>query len=327
MCAAGSSRRGGAFTLIELLVVIAIISLLVAMLMPSLREAKMLAKQSICLANQRNIISSLVVYGNDFDDQVLPPSPAPWWNAAQTFICWQGYPVGIAGDHWGPSWIHFGKLYETRVIPSPKALFCPANDKYPHVYPAGWGDLTMWPEDDDSGWNIHPLQKKPCGYLYGVFGQNNFASGLTMPQLKLSEMHSRALVTDIFVGHRWKGQELPIWPHKGGLCAAYGDGSASFFRVSDAMIDEAAMVSTWDNAYGDHYTFCMFKLLSGDARYIDAFSGPAVALARGSGRRRTLRRRGPGGVFFAPRLAGVAAGAHNVLGAIGAHVASKEPHG
>jgi len=266
-------RRG--FTLIELLVVIAIIAMLVAMLMPSLRSAKELARRAVCLCNQRHIVQSLMLYANDYDEQ-LPPSPKRWWNAAQTWICWQGYPLGYAGDHWGPGWVHLGKLYEMRLIPDPKPLFCPSLTRFPHVYPEGWGDLTMDPTDDHSGWNhthhsYADRQKKPCGYMYAVFGQLNIAPDMIMPDLSLTEMQDQALVTDMFVGHWHKGQELPIWPHKGGIHAAYGDGSARFTEVSDDLIDLATEVCYWDNVPQDYLTFCMFRMLSGEPQYMNAF--------------------------------------------------------
>lgn len=61
-------RRGNGFTLIELLVVVAIISLLVTILLPSLKRARELAYQSVCGANLRNIGAGVAVYLSDHDD-------------------------------------------------------------------------------------------------------------------------------------------------------------------------------------------------------------------------------------------------------------------
>ena len=81
MSPVSSGRRGrpAGFTLIELLVVIAIISLLVSILLPSLRSAKDLAKRAVCASNLNNIGRGIAQYGNEYDGR-LPM----WWthNAA-----------------------------------------------------------------------------------------------------------------------------------------------------------------------------------------------------------------------------------------------------
>ena len=59
-------RRG--FTLIELLVVIAIIALLVSLLMPSLKEARALAKWSICQAHLKQVGTAMLTYVPDNED-------------------------------------------------------------------------------------------------------------------------------------------------------------------------------------------------------------------------------------------------------------------
>jgi len=73
----GRMQRGAgispaqAFTLIELLVVVAIISLLIAVLLPSLSRAKGQARRTVCQANMRSIGHGVAFYLND-NNGVLP---------------------------------------------------------------------------------------------------------------------------------------------------------------------------------------------------------------------------------------------------------------
>ena len=60
-----------AFTLIELLVVIAIIAILMAIIMPSLRAARELARGVNCMANQRSLILAYTMYANGHDGRLV----------------------------------------------------------------------------------------------------------------------------------------------------------------------------------------------------------------------------------------------------------------
>jgi len=62
------------FTLIELLVVIAIIAILAAMLMPALQQARLAGKSSSCLNNIRQLGNSIMNYGVDHKDIIVPVS-------------------------------------------------------------------------------------------------------------------------------------------------------------------------------------------------------------------------------------------------------------
>ena len=78
-------RRPKGFTLIELLVVIAIISLLVSILLPSLMQAKELAKSVLCASNLRGTGFGFVFYAEDYEgfapaawDPDLEPGASTW---------------------------------------------------------------------------------------------------------------------------------------------------------------------------------------------------------------------------------------------------------
>ena len=60
--------KRSAFTLIELLVVVAIISLLVSILLPSLSQAKELARRAVCAINLRAIGLAVHQYADDYDE-------------------------------------------------------------------------------------------------------------------------------------------------------------------------------------------------------------------------------------------------------------------
>ncbi len=68
-------RRGAGFTLIELLVVVAIITVLMGILLPSLKGAREQARRSVCLTNLKQISSSAFIYEQSWGTLPGPSLP------------------------------------------------------------------------------------------------------------------------------------------------------------------------------------------------------------------------------------------------------------
>jgi len=75
------SRDGRGFTLIELLVVIAVIALLVSILVPSLKKAKDLAENVICISNCKTVGTAFVMYAADYNQHYVQGGDPLDWNA------------------------------------------------------------------------------------------------------------------------------------------------------------------------------------------------------------------------------------------------------
>jgi prepilin-type N-terminal cleavage/methylation domain-containing protein len=109
------------FSLVELLVVISVIALLVGLLLPALRGGREAARTTVCLSNQRSLVSAWALYANSHAGRTLPladqPDPSQivyWWGAA----LWQSGTVDHARGSIAP-------YLETR--PGERSVFeCPA---------------------------------------------------------------------------------------------------------------------------------------------------------------------------------------------------------
>lgn len=136
--------RTGAFTLVELLVVIAVIAVLAAMLLPALGRARLAARQTVCVNNQRQLGIATALYWQDNHDAAFK-----YRGAAED-----------DGDIWWFGWLQRGAEGDRRLDPSKGALWpylqgrgialCPAFDftgpRYkPKANGASWG----------YGYNLH----------------------------------------------------------------------------------------------------------------------------------------------------------------------------
>jgi len=94
-----------AFTLIELMVVIAIIAVLMSVLMPTLRQARELARRAVCASTLRGFGPAFKLYADDNEGYL----PTPFYG-------------GISVIRWGQA-VNHGHLYP--YVDGARAFFCP----------------------------------------------------------------------------------------------------------------------------------------------------------------------------------------------------------
>jgi prepilin-type N-terminal cleavage/methylation domain-containing protein len=156
---AAKKRKVRGFTLIELLVVIAIISLLVSILLPSLRQAKEQAKAIVCQSNMKGIYSGICLYVEDWDGRLMKSidtrmvddeEVTVFWNQCLTFFEESCFPSGQT--YWSAPvrYIEQGEIYKCPSA-EPDAEAAKAAREWP------WGySMARWEYD-----------------IYGCYGLNN----------------------------------------------------------------------------------------------------------------------------------------------------------
>lgn len=119
-------RRAG-FTLIELLVVIAILSLLIAILLPVLNQAKLQANRAACAGNLRQVGMAIHMYAEDFDD-TIPYGPEGRPVTGSNFYTVTGNITSLLSLEDGAP-VGLGLLLEDYLSHQPTVLFCPGADQ------------------------------------------------------------------------------------------------------------------------------------------------------------------------------------------------------
>lgn len=116
------------FTLVELLIVIAIVMILIAMLMPALKNSRESARQLMCLSNQKQCMLAEISYAGDYNGAIFK------------FLYLVTPTKGIA---WCESITGGNIAYEAPVyLSSKKTLVCPAYA--PNSFDEANQLLTRW---------------------------------------------------------------------------------------------------------------------------------------------------------------------------------------
>ncbi len=226
-----------AFTLVELLVVIAIISLLIAILVPTLQGARQLALSAYCRSNLNALAKSVAIYSdfsngymmvyrhafvtvNNKDYIIAPEQPS------KTSIAFVSSPLNPATGLLSAA-RNYGLVYAAGIITKPEMFYCPAPirderakfNSYPKPWGAHLGSGSQWIR---------------CGYMWNPWvtvleGDDASNNLCTYDDGLLLERHpqGRFLVSDLawstdVSGHAWGG--MHHWN------AGFADGHAESFQ-------------------------------------------------------------------------------------------------
>jgi len=138
---------GSGFTLVELLVVIAIISILAAMLLPALAQAKEKARSVSCLNNLKQMGTALVLYAGDHNDFLVPAE----YDLRNGAPFQEGWPTILYRLKYVPA--HTSSTFYN-LTPGNSVFRCPSG--LPQIYrfnPSSRDDpegATAWPYPSDS---------------------------------------------------------------------------------------------------------------------------------------------------------------------------------
>ncbi|MBI1368019.1 MAG: prepilin-type N-terminal cleavage/methylation domain-containing protein [Planctomycetes bacterium] len=250
-----------AFTLIELLVVVSIIALLIAILLPSLSQARKDAKSLVCATHLRQLGVALASYSVEYRDHIFPYYKSGGISTG-----------GLPYDHF---WMHVISPY---IGDDDRVLLCPeAPVDYEHqwdyttdtVHPySGWGTVSVaWGAPDTGGgfikgfdgsytWNAWMHGGRNYGITDGASPASDAAdykkhfNGLSKPKLTdLAPLWSDGMWVDNWFQNNKNGSitfpptrltganggagRICIDRHQGAINVVFADGSARRIELAD----------------------------------------------------------------------------------------------
>ncbi len=246
-----------AFTLIEVLVVVSIIALLVAVLLPSLKKARMQAKRTVCASNIKQIMTAIQMYASEYKGSI--PHSADKINASLTWTAWH-----VDKDVSSRSgWVHHGLLHGAHQLKDPAVFDCPAYSEYPHTFPEGWETFV----------SLNGYGKKATSYTYALNGQiDRYPPGVRIRARQEELKSHEALLVDVFLARSARSQRAGVWAHFAGVNVGYSDGSVQLKNVKPSIAQEAVKLYDQNNiGESDYFAYCFFEMLNGRRSRIEAF--------------------------------------------------------
>lgn len=226
-----------AFTLVELLVVISIIALLLAVLMPALGRARRIAKRTICLSNQRQLVMSWMLYAQNNDNSLCSSAPGGANNLDKMYG-WINFYGGDKTETWtdaiwekaiqkGVLWVYLQNMDVYR---------CPAGKPNQKITYAGSGGL---------GWYGASSYSDPMRYGTTV---NKF-DAIKKPGNRFVYLDEGMLTRDFFYVYHgikeWCDQ--PPSRHENGLTFSFADGHADYRKWQNLRTIELGGMDRWGN--------------------------------------------------------------------------------
>jgi prepilin-type N-terminal cleavage/methylation domain-containing protein/prepilin-type processing-associated H-X9-DG protein len=140
--------RINGFTLIEMLVVVAILVLLIALLVPGLATARMLATRAVCLSNLRGCGAGFNMYGADNNNNI--------------FLCGSGSTGGYGNYVGWPLAVAYGcdGSYTPNKYPSyvdPRIVRCPLDPGFKGISPSHIPAWSGSSNNDNLHWSAYAV--------------------------------------------------------------------------------------------------------------------------------------------------------------------------
>ena len=238
-------RKG--FTLIELLVVIAIIAILAAILFPVFAAARDKARQTVCLNNEKQIVTAIIMYAQDYDERWI--DYCPHYNETGGGSC--PSPLAALKDRNSVNTDYYLKPY----VKSDDVFYCPTIHKGLSGIPGAannWYPSYALNELDFSGAVALPAGVPKIFPPDSIPAYNKWI--FVGPYGRLAAQQTHPSTTMVLWEHNAKDVFCRIWettashwdtPHSVGFNTAFADGHVKRWSLGQ-LANHYELVTYWD---------------------------------------------------------------------------------